>query len=71
MPSTVIRRFQYRPAEKILEVQFVSGRRYLYHDVPQAVYDQMRRSLSKGEFFNAHVRDHFSFERIGDLRGSA
>ena len=34
MPSTVIRRFDYRPESQELEVLFVTGRRYLYSDVP-------------------------------------
>jgi hypothetical protein len=62
MPSSVIRRFWYR--ERVLGIEFVSGRRYRYLDVPEPVYDEMRRSASKGEFFNTHIRDKFVFERV-------
>ena len=61
MPSTVIRAFDYDPAERRLDVKFVSGRRYRYFEVPLETYEQMRRSFSKGEFFNANIRDRFPF----------
>ncbi|HKT75863.1 MAG TPA: KTSC domain-containing protein [Sphingobium sp.] len=63
MPSSVIRHFAYDPAQHRLDVQFVSGRRYSYHDVPQDVADAMRKARSKGSYFNRRVRDHFRFTR--------
>lgn len=63
MPSTVIRHFHYQPAEQALDITFVSGRSYRYLRVPPKVYEDMRRSFSKGEYFNQHIRDHFAFER--------
>jgi len=59
MPSTVIRHFAYDPASEILDVEFVSGRRYRYFDVPEAVASRFSGAFSKGRFFNAHVRDDF------------
>ena len=35
MPSSVIRSYRYDPQQKRLELVFVSGRRYRYHDVPE------------------------------------
>jgi hypothetical protein len=64
MPSTVIRRFDYRPDRRILEVTFTTGRRYRYLDVPQKIYRDMRASFSKGEYFNRCVKPHFAFERV-------
>jgi len=63
MPSTVIRGFRYRPDQQALEITFVSGRSYRYLHVPSKVYDDMRASFSKGEYFNQHIRDRFAFER--------
>ena len=59
MPSTVIRRFDYHPETRELEVLFVTGRRYLYADVPPDLADAFRAAFSKGVFFNRHVRDRF------------
>lgn len=60
MPSSVIRFFVYDEDRRSLAVEFVSGRRYRYDDVPRDVVDRMRRARSKGQFFNRHVRDHFA-----------
>jgi lysyl-tRNA synthetase class 2 len=64
MPSSVIRTFRYDPIDQYLDVVFVSGRRYRYHQVPGEIYDSMRRAFSKGWFFNQHVRDHFRCTRV-------
>jgi lysyl-tRNA synthetase class 2 len=64
MPSSVIRSFDYYPAERRLEVRFVSGRRYRYFEVPADLAAEMRASLSKGEFFNARIRGRFAFEEL-------
>ena len=63
MPSSVIARFHYRPEARRLDVVFTSRRRYSYHDVPPDVAQAMKQSFSKGEFFNAHIRDRFQFTR--------
>jgi lysyl-tRNA synthetase class 2 len=63
MPSTVIRSFHYHASQRRLEIVFVTGRRYSYHDVPSAIFEAMQAAFSKGEFFNACIRDHFPFTR--------
>jgi len=63
MPSSVIRRFQYSEAERRLTIDFVSGRRYAYREVPRATAEDFRNAFSKGEFFNAQIKDRFAFER--------
>lgn len=60
MPSTVIRRFAYDPASRALAVEFVSGRRYLYREVPEDLAAEFRGAFSKGQFFNARIRDQFA-----------
>jgi hypothetical protein len=61
MPSTVIRRFDYNPETRELEVLFITGRRYIYHAVPQAAADDFRAAFSKGRHFNAHIRDAYDY----------
>ncbi len=63
MPSTVIRSFNYDPDSRRLHIVFQSGRRYTYENVPAQMYAAMKSSFSKGEFFNAHIRENFSFVR--------
>jgi hypothetical protein len=67
MPSSVIRAFRYLSSEGQLEITFISGRRYRYLNVPESVYREMRAALSKGEFFNRHIRDHFAFAPVESI----
>lgn len=61
MPSTVIRRFDYDPDARALDVLFTTGRRYRYHDVPPTEVDNFRAAFSKGRYFNAHIRDAYDY----------
>ena len=63
MPSSVIRSYHYDPAQRRLDLIFVSGRRYRYHDVPEETWRAMRSAFSKGKFFNAHIREQFRHTR--------
>jgi len=49
--------------QRRLELQFVSGRRYQYHDVPEETWRDLRHVFSKGEFFNHYIRGQYSFVR--------
>lgn len=64
MPSTVIRRFDYDALHRRLDVEFVSGRLYRYHDVPSEEAEAMRAAFSKGSYFNRHIRDNYRFTRL-------
>ncbi len=59
MPSTVIAQHHYDPATSTLTVTFVTGRRYAYAGVPADEYAALRRSFSKGGWFNRHIRDAY------------
>lgn len=67
MPSTAIRRFEYRSDTSELLVTFVTGRRYIYADVPDEVYRRFRAVTSKGGFFNRHIRDHFPYRELDPI----
>ena len=66
MPSSVIRSYHYDRRRRALDIVFQSRRRYTYLRVPERIYDEMKAAISKGEFFNRHIRDHFTFERNGE-----
>ena len=64
MPSSLIHRFAYDPAEQTLSVWLLpSRRRYDYLDVPAEIFEGFRAAFSKGRFFNAFIRDRFPFKR--------
>ena len=62
MPSTIIRAFDYRPAERELDVLFTPGRRYVYREVPPEAADAFRRAFAKGRYFNARIRGRYPHE---------
>lgn len=64
MPSTVIRSFEYRPDSRELLIDFQTGRRYLYLDVPGDEVEALRSAFSKGRHFNAHIRDRYRFREL-------
>ena len=66
MPSTVIRSYHYDRRRRALDIVFQSRRRYTYREVPEETYEAMKAAFSKGEFFNQHIRDRFTFERTGE-----
>ena len=61
MPSTVIRRFDYAPDRRELTVEFVTGRRYVYLDVPPSEATAMRSAFAKGIYFTRRIRDRYKW----------
>lgn len=64
MPSTIIRRFDYRPDARELDVLFTTGRRYLYHDVPLEAAEAFRGAFNKGRHFNVRIRNHYRYTEL-------
>lgn len=63
MPSTVIAAFRYLSEPQELEITFRTGRIYAYRKVSAETASAMKAAFSKGEFFNAHIRGRYAFER--------
>lgn len=59
MPSSVIEKIDYEPEHSRLTVTFTSGRTYEYYMVPATAASAFRNALSKGTFFNKHIRDKY------------
>lgn len=64
MPSSVIRFLRYAPGTRELKVTFVSGRIYLYEDVPPEAAAAFSQARSKGTFFNREIRDRYVYRDI-------
>jgi hypothetical protein len=67
MPSTVIRRFHYRPEIQELDIVFTTGRRYVYLGVPQQAVDEFRAAFAKGVHFNRYIRDRYECRELEPL----
>lgn len=64
MPSNVIRRFAYCPDSSELWVEFTTGRRYVYSDVPAEVANTFRSAFAKGVYFNTRIRDRYKHREV-------
>ena len=64
MPSSVISRFVYDQNERQLWVEFTTGRRYVYSEVPDEVATALRLAFSKGVYFNSRIRDQFPYREV-------
>jgi hypothetical protein len=64
MPSTAIRNIVYDATGKRLLVTFVTGRKYIYEDVPPDVHAAFRAAPSKGRFFNTEIRDRYAYQEV-------
>lgn len=64
VPSTVIRSFNYEAASRQLGIEFQPGLHYVYYDVPPEVFRAMHAARSRGAFFNARIRDRYSYSRL-------
>ncbi len=64
MPSSVVAAIRYDASLSKLRVVYVSGSIYDYKEVPEKVYNQMKKASSKGEFLNKEVKPNYEFEKI-------
>jgi lysyl-tRNA synthetase class 2 len=64
MPSSVVANFKYDRTRSILRVFFVSGSVYDYLRVPETVYDEMKKSSSKGTFLNLQIKGAYRYKKI-------
>jgi len=64
MPSSVIRDYDYDADIQQLEITFVSGKVYVYSAVPENVFEDFLAARSKGEFFNANIRDAYAYREV-------
>lgn len=64
MPSSVIRRFVYDQSEHELWVEFTTGRKYVYSNIPEEVASAFRSAFAKGIYFNTRIRDKFPHREV-------
>ena len=64
MPSSVIRRFVYDQSEHELWVEFTTGRKYVYSNIPEEVASAFRSAFAKGVYFNSRIRDRFPHREV-------
>ena len=61
--SSNVAGFCYDDASQTLTVEFNSGSRYNYYDVPQHVFEGMKSAESKGRYLNAEIKGVYRYAR--------
>ena len=64
LQSTTLASAAYHPALRRLEIEFRTGKRYLYFQVPPQRYHQLLIAESKGAYFNRHFRNCFPYQHL-------
>ena len=64
--SSSLKSFGYDSDHKLLEVEFRSHQVYVYRDVPDWVVERLMAARSKGRYFDAHIRDRYPCQRVGE-----
>jgi hypothetical protein len=59
LASSMIERIAYDEEASVLGIWFRGSGRYVYSDVPRAIYDGLKSAASAGRYFNANVRRRF------------
>jgi hypothetical protein len=61
--SSNISGFDYDKDSQILTVEFKTGGRYNYYDVPETTFEQMKAASSKGQFLAQNIKGRFRYAR--------
>jgi len=64
LESTVLRAARYSQQQQLLDLEFRSQAIYRYFQVPLHHYKALLAADSHGEYFNHHILDRFTVERI-------
>ena len=66
LQSSVLAAAAYFPELTALDVVFNTGDVYRCLKVPRSFFQDLLNADSKGAFFNAHIRNQFSFQHLGN-----
>jgi len=66
LQSSVLAAAEYFPELPALDIVFNTGELYRYFTVPSSLYQDLLEADSKGAFFNAHIRNQFPFQHLGN-----
>jgi hypothetical protein len=60
LSSRLIARIAYDEEERSLSIWFRETGRYIYSDVPTAIYEALRKAPSAGRFYNECIKRRFA-----------
>ena len=66
--SSAVLRIWYEANDATLFITFVGGKTYAYEGVPVPLCRAFLAAESYGRFFNAHIRDRYSYRLVKSRR---
>lgn len=61
--SSNVAGFCYDDSTQVLTVEFNSGTRYDYYDVPNHIYEGMKTAESIGKYLNSEIKGQYRYAR--------
>lgn len=62
--SSTINTVGYDPEKRELHIDFHDSGAYIYHDVPQHIYEGLMMSGSKGKYLHMHIKGRHAHQKI-------
>ena len=62
--SSNIEAVGYDETARELHVRFLSSGTYVYHGVPQDVYDELMAAPSKGSYLNRVIKSNYDYSKM-------
>lgn len=62
--SSNIASIGYDEPSETLEIEFTSGSVYQFYNISSGTYDALMAAPSKGQFFNAYIKNASPFSRV-------
>lgn len=66
MVSTAIKTMEYdwNNGDQILDIEFQTGSKYRYRNVPMATFNGLANAESRGKYFVENIRNKFKFTKV-------
>ena len=61
--SSNINRFTYDESTQTMKVEFRNGGIYNYFDIPQNIFEEMKRATSKGQYLAQNIKGYYRYAR--------
>ncbi|MUL36535.1 lysine--tRNA ligase [Gloeocapsopsis dulcis] len=62
--SSLLKKYDYDPARKLLQIEFKNGSIYNYQDVPADIAQGLEHEASQGHYFNECIRGKFAYDQV-------
>lgn len=62
--SSNLNAIDYNIESQTLTIEFHNGRTYIYYNVPQQVFEELRNAPSKGKYHHQYIKNNYQYKRI-------